>query len=82
MEYRDVPYPEIWPTDGGSAPASQSRGWLCSGDLQTACEQPRQTARAFLDRWPAAAYISKVETWRELAGGEIESTMKRLLSAD
>jgi hypothetical protein len=45
-------------------------------------DQARQTARAFLDRWPAAAYMSKVETWRELPGGEIEFTMKRLKSAD
>ena len=45
-------------------------------------EQARQTARAFLDRWPAAAYMSEVELWRELPGGEIEFTMKRLRSAD
>ncbi|EAQ34350.1 hypothetical protein NB311A_13891 [Nitrobacter sp. Nb-311A] len=45
-------------------------------------EQARQTARAFLDRWPAAAYMSEVETWRELPGGKIEFTMKRLRSAD
>ncbi|ABE64610.1 conserved hypothetical protein [Nitrobacter hamburgensis X14] len=45
-------------------------------------DQARQTARAFLDRWPAAAYMSKVETWRELPGGEIEFTMRRLRSAD
>ena len=25
-------------------------------------EQARQTARAFLDRWPAAAYMSEVES--------------------
>jgi hypothetical protein len=45
-------------------------------------EQARQTAKAFLARWPAAAYMSEVETWRELPGGEIEFTMKRLRSAD
>jgi hypothetical protein len=45
-------------------------------------DQARQTARAFLDRWPAAAYMSKVETWRELPDGEIEFTMRRLKSAD
>jgi hypothetical protein len=45
-------------------------------------DQARRTARAFLDCWPAAAYMSKVETWRELPGGEIEFTMKRLRSAD
>ncbi len=45
-------------------------------------EQARQTARAFLDRWPAAAYMSGVESWRELPDGEIEFTMRRLKSAD
>ena len=45
-------------------------------------DEARRTARAFLDRWPAAAYMSKVETWRELPGGEIEFTMERLRSAD
>jgi hypothetical protein len=45
-------------------------------------DQARQTARAFLDRWPAAAYMSVVESWRELPGGEIEFTMRRLRSAD
>ena len=45
-------------------------------------EQARQTARAFLNGWPAAAYMSEVESWRELPGGEIEFTMKRLRSAD
>lgn len=33
-------------------------------------EQARQTARAFLDRWPAAAYMSADESWRKLPGGE------------
>jgi hypothetical protein len=44
--------------------------------------QARQTERTFLDRWPAAAYMSEVERWRELPGGEIEFTMKRLRRAD
>jgi hypothetical protein len=45
-------------------------------------EQARVTARAFLDRWPAAAYMSEVEGWRELPDGEIEFKMRRLKSAD
>ncbi|HEY0218795.1 MAG TPA: hypothetical protein VGC26_03345 [Afipia sp.] len=45
-------------------------------------EQARLTARTFLDRWPAAAYMSGVETWRELPGDRIEFTMRRLRSAD
>jgi hypothetical protein len=42
----------------------------------------RNTARAFLERWPKAAYMSEVEHWRVLPGGEIEFTMRRLRSAD
>lgn len=45
-------------------------------------EQARRTARAFLTEWPAAAYMSAVDTWRELPDGQIEFTMKRLKSAD
>jgi hypothetical protein len=45
-------------------------------------EKARQTARAFLARWSAAAYMTEVETWREIPGGEIEFTMMRLRSAD
>jgi hypothetical protein len=30
----------------------------------------------------AAAYMTAVESWRELPGGEIEFTRKRLRSAD
>ena len=42
----------------------------------------RAEARKFLDRYPAAGYMSAVENWRELPGGEIEFTMRRLKSAD
>jgi hypothetical protein len=42
----------------------------------------RAKAREFLDRYPAAGYMSGVESWRELPGGEIEFTMRRLPSAD
>ena len=45
-------------------------------------EEARRKARAFLDRYPKAAYMSAVESWRELPGGEIEFTMRRLASAD
>ena len=45
-------------------------------------DEARKTARAFLDRWPAAAYMSAVESWRRLPDGSIEFTMKRLKSAD
>lgn len=45
-------------------------------------EEARATARAWLDRFPKAAYMSEVESWRELADGSIEFTMRRLHSAD
>ena len=38
--------------------------------------EARQAARAFLDRWPAAAYMSAVDNWRELPNGRIEFTMR------
>ena len=44
--------------------------------------EARSTARDFFTRFPKAAYMSKVESWRELAGGDIEFTMRRLRSAD
>lgn len=44
--------------------------------------EARRAARAFLDRWPTAAYMSEVEFWRELPGDRIEFTMRRLKSAD
>ena len=42
----------------------------------------RLKARDFLSRYPKAGYMSAVESWRELDGGEIEFTMRRLPSAD
>ena len=45
-------------------------------------DKARARARDFLNRYPKAAYMSAVESWRELPGGEIEFTMRRLGSAD
>jgi hypothetical protein len=45
-------------------------------------DEARARARDFLNRYPKAAYMSAVESWRELPGGEIEFTMRRLGSAD
>ena len=56
------------------------------GFLRETFTLPRETARArardFLKRYPKAGYMSEVESWRELPGGEIEFTMRRLRSAD
>jgi hypothetical protein len=45
-------------------------------------DRARSQARDFLTRYPKAAYMSGVESWRELPGGDIEFTMRRLPSAD
>ena len=45
-------------------------------------DKARVTARDFLTRYPKAAYMSAVESWRELPDGAIEFTMRRLPSAD
>jgi hypothetical protein len=42
----------------------------------------RTKAREFLESFPKAAYMSGVESWRELPDGAIEFTMRRLPSAD
>ena len=45
-------------------------------------EEARQKARAVFTRYPKAAYMTEVESWRELPDGRIEFTMKHLPSAD
>jgi hypothetical protein len=45
-------------------------------------EEARAKAREFLTHYPKQAYMSAVESWRELPDGEIEFTMRRLRSAD
>lgn len=45
-------------------------------------DKARAKARDYLARYPKAGYMSAVESWRELEGGDIEFTMRRLPSAD
>lgn len=45
-------------------------------------EAARAKARDVLTRFPKAAYMTEVESWRELPDGRIEFTMRRLASAD
>ena len=56
------------------------------GFLRETFTLPREAARArareFLSRFPKAAYMSGVESWRQLPDGDIEFTMRRLRSAD
>ena len=42
----------------------------------------REKAREMFRRFPKAAYMTEIESWRELPGDRIEFTMRRLPSAD
>ncbi|WP_294541143.1 hypothetical protein [uncultured Rhodoblastus sp.] len=45
-------------------------------------EKAREKAREWFSRFPKAAYMTEIESWRELDDGAIEFTMRRLPSAD
>jgi hypothetical protein len=45
-------------------------------------EKAREKAREFFADFPKAAYMTEIESWRELSDGRIEFTMRRLPSAD
>ncbi len=45
-------------------------------------EEARAAARDWFARFPKAAYMTEVESWRELSDGRIEFTMRRLPTAD
>jgi hypothetical protein len=42
----------------------------------------REKAREMFRRFPKAAYMTEIESWRVLPGDRIEFTMRRLPSAD
>lgn len=44
--------------------------------------EAREKAREWFDRFPRAAYMTEIESWRELSDGRIEFTIRRLPSAD
>jgi hypothetical protein len=44
--------------------------------------EARAKAREWFERFPKAAYMTEIESWRELADDEIEFVMRRLPSAD
>jgi hypothetical protein len=45
-------------------------------------EAARTKARELFARYPKAAYMTTIESWRELPGDEIEFTVRRLPTAD
>jgi hypothetical protein len=44
--------------------------------------EARETAKAWFERYPKAAYQTQVESWRVTEDGLIEFTMRRLPTAD
>jgi hypothetical protein len=44
--------------------------------------QAREKAREVFRRYPKPAYMTEIESWRELPDGRIEFTMRRLPTAD
>jgi hypothetical protein len=45
-------------------------------------EAAREKAREMFRRFPKAAYMTEIESWRVLPGDRIEFTMRRLPTAD
>ena len=45
-------------------------------------DEARALAKTWFERFPKAAYMTEIESWRELADGQIEFTMRRLPTAD
>lgn len=45
-------------------------------------EAAREKARELFRRFPKAAYMTEIESWRVLPDDQIEFTMRRLTSAD
>jgi hypothetical protein len=45
-------------------------------------DKARETAKEWFERYPKAAYLTEVESWRVTEDGLIEFTMRRLPTAD
>jgi hypothetical protein len=64
-----------------STTAAAEGGWRREAFCLPRAEA-RAKAREWFERFPKAAYMTEVESWRELAGDRIEFVMRRLPSAD
>jgi hypothetical protein len=64
-----------------SASARFSDGW-CRETFTLAREEARRAAREWFNRFPKAAYMTEIESWKVLDDGRIEFTMRRLPTAD
>ncbi len=67
------------------SPRAESRGTSGAWRRETFTlprDEARALARTWFERFPKAAYMTKIESWRELSDGKIEFTMRRLPTAD
>ena len=62
------------------SPADVARRLGERRDRHSAHPEGRSASGAW--RFPKAAYMTEIESWRELADGKIEFTMRRLPTAD
>jgi hypothetical protein len=62
--------------------ASERMGGFVRQTFALPRDEARELARDWFDRYPKAAYMTKVESWRQLDDGRIEFTMRRLPTAD
>jgi hypothetical protein len=61
--------------------ASEEEAWR----RETFClprDEARAKAREWFEHFPKAAYMTEIESWREVAGDQIEFVIRRLPSAD
>lgn len=74
------------PRDSGGAAIAENAatpiGAFARETFRLPRDKARETAKAWFDRYPKAAYMTQVETWRVLDDGMIEFTMRRLPTAD
>lgn len=62
--------------------SSRTSGMFVRETFRMSREEARHKAREWFDAFPKAAYWTEVESWRQLEGGQIEFTMRRLPTAD
>jgi hypothetical protein len=65
----------------GSPAGEEQDGWRRE-TFRLPRSEARRTAREWFERYPKAAYMTQVESWRVLDDDLIEFTIRRLPSAD
>ena len=74
--------PAIWPAHGASRAHRSSANSFRRETFALPREAARAKAREMFARFPKAAYMTEIESWRVLPDDHIEFTVRRLPSAD